>query len=253
MNNFADLSGKVAIVTGASRGIGKEIALKLAHNGATIVINDIGPSEQTAKELVKEIEDLGGQALAVLGDVSVYEDTENLVKATLEKFGRVDILVNNAGITRDNLAMRMKEDDFDKVISVNLKGVWNCCKQVIRPMSKQRSGKIINISSVVGLIGNAGQTNYASAKAGVIGLTKSLARELAPRNVNVNAIAPGFIETEMTAKLSSEIIENYEKNIPLRKLGKPEDIANAVVFLASDKSSYISGQTLSVNGGLVMY
>ncbi|MFD2171412.1 3-oxoacyl-[acyl-carrier-protein] reductase [Tumebacillus lipolyticus] len=245
------LSGKVALVTGGSRGIGRAICLELAKQGAKIVVNYAG-SQGAAEETVNGIKALGGDAIAVQGDVASYEDAEKMVAATVEAFGRIDILVNNAGITRDNLLMRMKEEDWDAVINTNLKGVFNCTKAVSRPMMKQRSGRIINITSVVGQIGNPGQANYVSAKAGVIGLTKSNAKELASRNITVNAIAPGYIETEMTDKLGDEIKTKLFEAIPLGRMGQPEDIANLVAFLGSDKAAYITGQIMNVDGGMVM-
>lgn len=244
------LEDKVAIVTGGSRGIGKAIALELAGHGANIVIA-AGNLEEINKT-VQEIQAMGRKAIGVKTNVVKVEDVENLTKQTLDEFGKIDILVNNAGITRDTLLMRMKEEDWDAVLSVNLKGAFNCTKAVARPMMKQRSGKIINISSVVGLMGNAGQCNYSASKAGLIGLTKSSARELASRNITVNAIAPGFIQTEMTEVLSEEVKEQYMKSIPLQKLGTPADIANAVLFLASSMADYITGTVLNVNGGLYM-
>ncbi|ARU62407.1 beta-ketoacyl-ACP reductase [Tumebacillus avium] len=245
------LSGKTALVTGGSRGIGRAICLELAKQGAKVVVNYAG-SEGAAQETVAAIKSIGGEAIAVQGDVASYEDAEKMVAATLETFGRIDILVNNAGITRDNLLMRMKEEDWDAVINTNLKGVFNCTKAASRPMMKQRVGRIINITSVVGQIGNPGQANYVSAKAGVIGLTKSNAKELASRNITVNAIAPGYIETEMTDKLGEDIKSKLFEAIPLGRMGKPEDIANLVSFLASDNASYITGQIMNVDGGMVM-
>lgn len=245
------LTGKVALVTGAGRGIGKAIALKLSSLGAAIVIN-YRSSEKEAKELIDEITDFGGKAEAVQGDVSKIKDAEKVVKFAAEKFGKLDILVNNAGITKDTLLLRMKEEDFDKVIEVNLKGVFNCTKHASSIMLKQKSGKIINISSVIGLAGNAGQANYAAAKAGIIGFTKSVAKELGARGITVNAVAPGFIATDMTEVLSHKIKEKLIENIPLRKLGSPEDVANLVAFLASDNANYITGQVINVDGGMVM-
>lgn len=243
------LKGKNAIVTGASRGIGRAIALKLAELGANVVLN-YRSNANSVEEVVKAIEEKGVKALAVQGDVSSFEDAKRIVDETIETFGSIDILVNNAGITKDNLLMRMKEEDFDNVIEVNLKGVFNCTKHVVPVMMKQRSGKIINISSVVGLSGNAGQANYAAAKAGIIGFTKSVAKEIASRGVTVNAIAPGFIQTDMTEVLSDKIKEEIKTNIPLRRLGTPEDIAGAVAFLSSDAADYITGQVISVDGGM---
>ncbi|WP_409341010.1 3-oxoacyl-[acyl-carrier-protein] reductase [Paenibacillus sp. MBLB4367] len=245
------LAGKVALVTGASRGIGRAIALRLAEAGADVVVNYAG-SEQAAADVVAQIEALGRRAMKVQGDVGSSAAAEELVKQTLEAYGRVDILVNNAGITRDNLIMRMKEEEFDQVIHTNLKGVFNCLKAVTRPMMKQRSGRIINISSVVGALGNAGQANYVAAKAGVIGLTKSAAKELASRGITVNAVAPGFITTDMTDKLSDDMKAQLLAQIPLARLGEPDDIAKAVVYLASDDASYMTGQTIHIDGGMYM-
>lgn len=245
------LLGKVALVTGASRGIGRDIAIELAKAGANVAVNYAG-SEARANEVVQEIQSLGREAFAVQCDVANGESVAEMVKQTIERWGSLDILVNNAGITRDNLIMRMKEDEWDDVINTNLKGVFLCTKAVTRQMMKQKSGRIINISSVVGESGNAGQANYVAAKAGVIGLTKTTAKELAPRGITVNAVAPGFITTDMTDKLTDEIKEGMLKMIPLAKFGEPKDIANAVTFLASDDSRYITGQTIHVNGGMVM-
>lgn len=245
------LEGKAALVTGASRGIGRAIAISLAEAGADVAVNYSG-SEQAAEEVVRHIESLGRRAFKVKADVASSAQVEEMVKQVLDQFGKLDILVNNAGITRDNLIMRMKEEEFDQVMNTNLKGVFNCVKAVTRPMMKQRSGKIINISSVVGVLGNAGQANYVAAKAGVIGLTKSAARELASRNIAVNAVAPGFIETDMTDKLTPEQREQMLHQIPAARLGKPEDIARVVRFLASDDSAYMTGQTIHVDGGMYM-
>ncbi|WP_391560179.1 3-oxoacyl-[acyl-carrier-protein] reductase [Robertmurraya sp.] len=245
------LLGKVALVTGASRGIGRDIAIELAKAGANVAVNYAG-SEARANEVVQEIQSLGREAFAVQCDVANGESVAEMVKQTIDRWGSLDILVNNAGITRDNLIMRMKEDEWDDVINTNLKGVFLCTKAVTRQMMKQKSGRIINISSVVGESGNAGQANYVAAKAGVIGLTKTTAKELAPRGITVNAVAPGFITTDMTDKLTDEIKEGMLKMIPLAKFGEPKDIANAVTFLASDDSRYITGQTIHVNGGMVM-
>lgn len=245
------LLGKVALVTGASRGIGRDIAIELAKAGANVAVNYAG-SEARANEVVQEIQGLGREAFAVQCDVANADSVAEMVKQTIERWGSLDILVNNAGITRDNLIMRMKEDEWDDVINTNLKGVFLCTKAVTRQMMKQKSGRIINISSVVGESGNAGQANYVAAKAGVIGLTKTTAKELAPRGITVNAVAPGFITTDMTDKLTDEIKEGMLKMIPLAKFGEPKDIANAVTFLASDDSRYITGQTIHVNGGMVM-
>ncbi|TFB23243.1 3-oxoacyl-[acyl-carrier-protein] reductase [Filobacillus milosensis] len=245
------LDGKVALVTGASRGIGRAIALELAKNGANVVVNYAG-SKDKAEAVVKEIEGLGQQAVAVQANVSSADDVKQMVKTTTDQFGAIDILVNNAGITRDNLLMRMKEDEFDDVIDTNLKGVFNCIKAVTRPMMKQRGGKIINLASVVGVSGNPGQANYVAAKAGVIGMTKSVAKELAARNINVNAVAPGFITTDMTDALSDEAKQAMNDLIPLNRLGEPEDVAHVVRFLASKDAEYITGQTIHVDGGMVM-
>ena len=245
------LNGKTAIVTGASRGIGAEIAKYLAKEGARIAVNYSG-SQARAEEVVNEIIANGGEAFAIQASVSDSESVSAMISETMSRFGSIDILVNNAGITRDNLLMRMKENEWDDVINTNLKGVFLCTKAVSRQMMKQRAGRIINISSVVGVSGNAGQANYVAAKAGVIGLTKTTAKELASRNINVNAIAPGFITTEMTDELSEEVKNQMLTQIPLAKLGSPEDVAKAVVFLASEDSNYITGQTLHVNGGMVM-
>ncbi|MGM0902033.1 MAG: 3-oxoacyl-[acyl-carrier-protein] reductase [Bacillota bacterium] len=245
------LEGKVALVTGASRGIGREIALELAREGANVAINYAG-SEAKALEVAEEIRTMGREAITIQADVSSSESVESMVKQTIEAFGKLDILVNNAGITKDNLLMRMKEADWDDVININLKGVFLCTKAVTRQMMKQRSGRIINISSIVGVSGNAGQANYVAAKSGVIGLTKTTAKELATRGITVNAIAPGFITTDMTDKLNDETKNEMLKQIPLARLGEPTDIAKTVLFLASDDSRYMTGQTLQVDGGMVM-
>ncbi|PCK71350.1 beta-ketoacyl-acyl carrier protein reductase-like protein [Paenibacillus larvae subsp. larvae B-3650] len=245
------LTGKVALVTGASRGIGRAIALCLAEAGADVAVNYAG-NEQAAAEVVQQIEAMGRKAAMMRADVSKAQEADQLVKDTLEQLGKLDILVNNAGITRDNLIMRMKEEEFDTVIATNLKGVFNCVKAATRPMMKQRSGRIINISSVVGVLGNPGQANYVAAKAGVIGLTKAAARELASRGITVNAVAPGFIETDMTDQLPEDVKAKMLEDIPLAKLGQPEDVAKTVLFLASADSSYMTGQTLHVDGGMYM-
>ncbi|KGR81460.1 3-oxoacyl-[acyl-carrier-protein] reductase [Lysinibacillus boronitolerans] len=245
------LEGKVAVVTGASRGIGRAIALKLAEEGAKVVVNYSG-SQAKAEEVVAMIQENGGEAIAVQASVSKTEEVTALMNAAVKTYGSLDILVNNAGITRDNLIMRMKEDEWDDVLNTNLKGVFLCTKAVTRQMMKQRAGRIINISSIVGVAGNAGQANYVAAKAGVIGLTKTTAKELASRNILVNAIAPGFIETEMTEQLPQDIKQGMLTQIPLAKLGQPEDIAKAVAFLASDDANYMTGQTLHIDGGMVM-
>ncbi|MFO7315433.1 MAG: 3-oxoacyl-[acyl-carrier-protein] reductase [Bacilli bacterium] len=245
------LEGKTAVVTGASRGIGRAIALELAKEGANVVVNYSG-SKEKAEEVVEEILKMGQKAIAVQANVADNESVQNLMKTALDEFGSIDILVNNAGITRDNLLMRMKEDEWDDVIETNLKGVFLCTKAVTRQMMKQRSGRIINIASVVGVTGNAGQANYTAAKAGVIGLTKTTARELASRNILVNAVAPGFITTEMTDALPEDVKNTMLTQIPLGKFGQPEHVAKAVVFLASEDAEYITGQVLHVDGGIAM-
>lgn len=242
---------KVAIVTGASRGIGREIALYLAEKGASVVVNYAG-NEKKANEVVDQIKSMGQDAIAVQADVSNSEDVAAMVKATIDTYGKIDILVNNAGITKDTLLMRMKEEDWDSVINTNLKGVFLCTKAVSRYMARQKRGKIINISSIVGVVGNVGQANYVAAKAGVIGLTKSTARELASRNVNVNAVAPGFITTDMTDTLKESLKQEMLKSIPLARFGEAKEVAKAVVFLASEDSDYITGQTIQVDGGMAM-
>ncbi|GAA5346172.1 3-oxoacyl-[acyl-carrier-protein] reductase [Planifilum fimeticola] len=245
------LSGKVAIVTGGSRGIGRAVSIALADAGADVAIVYAG-NRQGAEETVAEIEKRGRRGVMIQADVSQADQVDSAVKQVLDAFGRIDVLVNNAGITRDNLVLRMKEEDWDRVIDTNLKGTFLFSKAVIRTMMKQRSGRIINISSVVGVSGNPGQANYVAAKAGVIGMTKSLARELASRGITVNAIAPGFIETDMTAVLGDEVRDQIMNQIPLARFGSPEDVAAAVRFLASDDAGYITGQTLHVDGGMVM-
>ncbi|HJD40505.1 MAG TPA: 3-oxoacyl-[acyl-carrier-protein] reductase [Candidatus Blautia stercoripullorum] len=245
------LDKKVALVTGASRGIGREIALTLAAQGNFVVVNYNG-SEARAKEVVETIEKNGGQAAAYQCSVSDFNACQEMIQNIIKEYGRLDILVNNAGITRDNLIMRMKEEDFDAVINTNLKGTFNTIRHTARQMLKQKSGKIINISSVSGILGNAGQANYAASKAGVIGLTKTMARELASRGITVNAVAPGFVDTEMTEVLSEEVKEAACKQIPLGRFGKTKDIAEMVAYLASDKADYITGQVISVDGGMCM-
>lgn len=240
---------KVALITGGSRGIGKEIAKKFAIKGYNIVINYV--SENTDLNKLKE-EFKETEVLFVKTDVTNYESCENMVKKAIEKFGKIDVLVNNAGITKDGLLMRMKEEDFDKVIKVNLKGTFNMTKNVIPYMMKQRNGRIVNIASVVGVTGNAGQANYAASKAGIIGFTKTVARELASRNILANCIAPGFIKTDMTEVLSETVKENIYSQIPLNKMGEAKEVANAVYFLASEENTYITGQVLNVDGGMVM-
>ena len=245
------LKGKVALVTGAARGIGKEIALTLAKAGAEVIVNYNG-SKERAEAVVKEIEDMGGSARIYKCNVADEEESKQMVQEVLAKYGKVDILVNNAGITRDNLIMRMTEEDYDAVLNTNLKGAFHMIRHLSRTFIKQRSGKIINISSVSGVMGNAGQANYAASKAGLIGLTKSVARELASRNICVNAVAPGFIATEMTEVLSESVQDNSKKMIPLGKMGSPKDVANMVLFLAGENSDYITGQVIHVDGGMVM-
>ena len=245
------LDGKVALVTGASRGIGRAIALRLAGAGAKIAINYAG-STAKAEAVKAEIEQHGGEAILVQADVSDSASVDAMVAKVVEAFGQIDILVNNAGITRDGLMMRMKDEDFDAVIDTNLKGVFYCTKAVSKLMMKKRSGRIVNMASVVGLMGNAGQTNYAAAKAGVVGFSKSAAKELASRGITVNMVAPGFIDTDMTAVLSDKVKDAMVQEIPMRKMGRPEDVANAVLFLVSDCSSYITGQVVNVDGGMVM-
>lgn len=245
------LSGKVALVTGGARGIGRATVLELAKSGADVAINYAG-SEAAAKQVSEEVQSLGRKAMIIQANVADSSSVGEMVKKVVDEFGKLDILVNNAGITKDNLIMRMKEEEWDAVIDVNLKGVFNCTKAVTRQMMKQRSGRIINISSVVGVMGNPGQANYVAAKAGVIGLTKTTARELASRGITVNAVAPGYIETDMTSKLGEDVKEGMMSLIPLARLGHAEDIAKAVRFLTSEDASYITGQTLHVDGGMVM-
>ena len=245
------LENKVALVTGAGRGIGRAIAIALAKEGAEVVVNYNG-SEERAKEVKQTIEENGGKASIYKCNVSDFEACEAKIKDIVKEHGRLDILVNNAGITRDNLLMKMSEEDFDAVIQTNLKGVFNCTRHIARQMLKQKSGRIINISSVSGVLGNAGQANYCAAKAGVIGLTKSAAKELASRGITVNAVAPGFIKTEMTDVLKDDIKKAIMENIPMKAFGETEDIANAVAFLASEEARYITGQVISVDGGMAM-
>ncbi|MCK5767870.1 MAG: 3-oxoacyl-[acyl-carrier-protein] reductase [Candidatus Atribacteria bacterium] len=245
------LKGSSAIVTGASRGIGRAIALCLAKSGANLILN-YNHNESGAKELSKIIESMDVKVHLFQGDVGDFNQAEKMVTYTMKEFGRLDILINNAGINSDKLLIQMKEEDFDRVISVNLKGTFNCIKHASKIMMKQRYGKIINIASVVGLVGNIGQANYAASKAGIIGLTKSVAKELAPRGITVNAIAPGFIKTVMTEKLPEKIKEKMLNNIPLKKFGEIEDVANLVDFLVSEKAGYITGQVINIDGGMVM-
>lgn len=245
------LKGKTAVVTGGSRGIGRAIALELAACGANVVVNYTRNST-AAEAVVAEIKSMGTIGMAVKADVSITSEVENLVNEVLNTLGSIDILVNNAGITRDNLIIRMTEKEFDDVINTNLKGAFICTKAVSKVMIKQKSGKIINVSSVVGIVGNAGQSNYSAAKAGIIGFTKSMAKELAKRNINVNAVAPGFIQTDMTSVLPDKVKEEFINSIPLMRIGKPEDIAKAAAFLASEYSDYITGQVINIDGGMVM-
>jgi 3-oxoacyl-[acyl-carrier protein] reductase len=246
-----DLNNKVAIITGGAHGIGRSISLSLAKAGCKVVIN-YNRSETHAVSLLEEINAIGGQATIIQGNISNFQDAERIVSKAVETYGTVNILVNNAGITNDALILRMSEDQFDQVIQTNLKGVWNMCKHVSKVMLKSGYGRIINISSISGIVGNAGQSNYSAAKAGVIGLTKALAREFASRGVTVNAIAPGFIETDMTDKLPKEVVDYWFNQIPLKRIGKSEEVASAVKFLASEEASYITGHTLKVDGGLAM-
>ena len=244
-----DFTGKVALVTGSGRGIGKAIALKLAENGATLVINDVGdaaPAEQT----VTEIKNMKRQAMAIMADVSSSLDVNHMVETAISAYGKVDILVNNAGITRDQLTMKMSDEEWDKVIAIDLKSVFLCTRAVLRPMLKQRSGRIVSMSSVVGIIGNTGQANYAAAKAGIIGFTKTIAKEVASRGITVNAVAPGFIDTPMTQVLPEERKQTLMASIPLGYLGTPRDIAETVAFLASEEARYITGQVITVDGGI---
>lgn len=243
------LEGKTAIVTGAARGIGKTIAVKLAEHGANIAFTDLEYND-AAKEVEKQLQDLGVKAKGYASDASKFEETQNLVDEIQKEFGSIDVLVNNAGITQDTLLMRMTEQQWDAVISVNLKSVFNFTKAAQKYMLKQKSGSIINMSSVVGVSGNAGQANYSASKAGIIGFTKSIAKELGSRNIRSNAIAPGFIITEMTAKLPEDVRKTWEQQIPLRRGGTPEDVANTTLFLASDLSTYVSGQVINVCGGM---
>lgn len=243
------LTGKVALVTGASRGIGRQIALTLASYGADVIVNYNG-SKDKAEQVVSEIEAMGRKAKAVQCQVSDFEACGNMITDMLAEFGHIDILVNNAGITRDNLVIKMTEEDFDKVIDVNLKGTYCTMKHMYRPFLKQKSGRIINLSSVTGIYGNAGQVNYAASKSGVIGMTKSMAKELASRNITVNAVAPGYIETDMTQAMPDAAKEAILSQIPMKRPGKPEDVAETVAFLASDKASYITGQVICIDGGM---
>ncbi len=245
------LTGKVALVTGAGRGIGRQIAITLANYGADVIVNYNG-SKERAEEVVREIEEMGRKAVAVQCSVADFDACGEMINGMLEVFGHIDILVNNAGITKDNLVIKMTEADFDAVINTNLKGTFNTIKHMYRPFLKQKAGRIINLSSVSGVLGNAGQANYAASKAGVIGLTKSMARELASRNITVNAVAPGFIDTDMTQAMTDTAKEATLSQIPLKRIGTPEDIAETVAFLASEKAAYITGQVISVDGGMAI-
>jgi 3-oxoacyl-[acyl-carrier protein] reductase len=245
------LDNRVAIITGSGRGIGRAIALELARQGAAVVINDVGDAAP-AQQVCQEIQSKGGRSQVILADVSKAAEGSSLVDSTLSAFGRVDILVNNAGITRDQLILRMNEEDWDRVLSINLKGAFLCIKAALRPMLKQRWGRIVNISSVTGIIGNPGQANYSAAKAGLIGLTKTVAREVASRGVTVNAVAPGAIDTVMLQNVSQELRQEMIKQIPVGRLGTPEDVSYMVVFLASEATSYVTGQVFHVDGGMVM-
>lgn len=245
-----ELTGKVALVTGSAQGIGRAIARLLAENGADVVISDI--NLEKAQETAKEIQAIGRRSLAIKANVADLSDVERMMETIIEQFGRIDILVNNAGITRDRLILRMTEEDWDAVLDVNLKGTFNCTKAAIRYMAKHKSGKIVNIASVSGEMGNPGQANYAASKAGVIGFTKTIAREYAARGINVNAVAPGFIQTAMTDAIPEKARESLIQMIPMERMGQPEDVAQAVLFLVSERSSYITGQVLNVNGGIYM-
>lgn len=245
------LSGKIAVVTGGSRGIGRAVSLKLAQMGCKVVIN-YNQAANEAQAVVQQIQEQGGEAQAIQADVSMNADAAKLIDTVVKSMGRIDILVNNAGVTRDKLLMQMSEADWDTVLDTNLKGAYNCTKAAMRPMLKQRAGRIINITSVSGLMGSGGQANYSAAKAGLIGFTKALAREVASRNITVNAVAPGFIETDMTNALATEFKQKAIAQIPLERFGKPEDVAEAVAFLAGDSASYITGHVLTVDGGISM-
>jgi 3-oxoacyl-[acyl-carrier protein] reductase len=247
MNSF---KGKTVLVTGGTRGIGESIVKKFAYLEANVVINYVS-SKEKADNLVNMIKEQNGNSIAIQGDISKFEESKNIIEEAIKAFGKIDILINNSGITKDNLMLRMTESDFDRVIDVNLKGTWNMCKNITRHFLKNKSGSIINITSVVGLIGNPGQANYVASKAGIIGLTKSLAKEFGSRNITVNAIAPGFIETDLTNELPEEVKQTYLKQIPLNRFGRTEDVANACAFLASEEANYITGQVISVNGGMI--
>jgi 3-oxoacyl-[acyl-carrier protein] reductase len=246
-----DLKGKTALITGGSRGIGRAIAIELSKQGANIVITYIS-NEANAKEVIAEVEKNNVKGLAIKADVSHEKDVNDMIEIVNNEFGLVDVLVNNAGITKDNLLLRMKSEEWDDVINTNLRGVYLCTKAVARGMLKKKSGKIVNIASVVGISGNAGQGNYSASKAGVIGFTKSIAKELGSRGINVNAVAPGFVETDMTNILNDKIKDEMINSIPLKRAGKPEDVANVVAFLCSEKADYITGQVINVDGGMLM-
>ena len=246
-----ELKGKVAVITGSSRGIGAVTALEMARQGANVVIN-YSSSKEKAEKVLNKVKATGSEGIIVQADISKLTEAKSLIKTAKKEFGKIDILVNNAGITRDNLLLRMKEKDWDTVMNINLKGVFNCTKAITRLMMKQRSGKIINMTSVVGIMGNAGQANYSASKAGIIGFTKSVAREMATRGITANAVAPGFIESDMTEELSEDVKEEMLSSIPLDKFGSPEDVANLICFLASDKANYINGQVINVDGGMTM-
>jgi 3-oxoacyl-[acyl-carrier protein] reductase len=250
MEKGLTLKGKVALVTGGAQGIGKAVALLLARNGADVIVSDI--NLEKAEETAKEIEAIGSKTVAIKTDVANLNDVEQMIHSIMEQFGKIDILVNNAGITRDKLILRMTEEDWDAVLNINLKGTFHCTKAAVRHMAKQRYGKIVNIASVTGEMGNAGQANYAASKAGVMGFTKTVAREFAQRGINVNAIAPGYIQTPMTENLPEKAKEELKRLIPMDRLGQAEDVAEAVLFLVSEASSYITGQVLNVNGGIYM-
>lgn len=247
---MSELSGRIAIVTGSGKGIGHRIALELAARGATVVTNDV--TGCCADDTLEEIRQMGGDGLAITADVSDAAQVEDLVKTVLDTYGQIDILVNNAGTTRDNLIVRMDEDDWDLILRVNLKSAWLCSKAVIRPMMRKKYGRIVNISSASGIMGQAGQTNYSASKAGMLGMTRALAREVASRGITVNAVAPGFVQTALVEKMPQDILEELTRLIPVGRTGQVEDVAYAVAFLASDQASYITGQVLSVDGGLVM-
>jgi 3-oxoacyl-[acyl-carrier protein] reductase len=251
-SNPQSLTGRIAVVSGASRGIGRAIALDLAKEGASVIVN-YNSTAKGAVEVVAEIEKVGGQAIAVKANIGQADEAQALIQAAIDNFEKIDILVNNAGITRDMLIMKMSEEEWDQVMEINLKGTFNCSKAAIRPMMRARFGRIINITSISGQIGNAGQTNYSASKAGQIGFTKALAREVASRNITVNAIAAGFVDTEIWSGVSAEVIDGFIDSIPLGRKGQPEEIAHAVSFLCSEKASYITGQVLAVDGGLAMF